>query len=139
MSEKTKILLVDDNWNFLRMLAANLTKLDFVVASTTNPLDAPALARQFQPDVIFLDVIMPQQDGGDLYYLLRSEPAFRNTPIFFVSSGMRGKPYSHEERLGLITKPLKLDFVVQEIRNALSPPGPKHPDHPAEKIGVGDP
>lgn len=66
---KTKILLVDDNAQYLRMMSANLTSLGFVVASTANPLDAPALARQFQPDVILLDVVMPQQDGGDLYNL----------------------------------------------------------------------
>ncbi|GDY23812.1 hypothetical protein LBMAG56_51590 [Verrucomicrobiota bacterium] len=138
MSEKTKILLVDDNAQYLRMMSANLTSLGFVVASTANPLDAPALARQFQPDVILLDVVMPQQDGGDLYNLLRSEPAFRNTPIFFVSC-MGGNPYSHEKRLGFIPKPVKLDLLVHDIRNALSAPGAKQPGQSAEKIEVSDP
>ena len=118
MSGKTKILLVDDNAPYLRMLSANLKGLGFEVTSTTNPLEAPALARQFRPDVMLLDVVMPQQDGGDLYNTFRADPAFRKTPILFVTAAASGVTYNNG--MIFIPKPLKLDILSAEIQKALS-------------------
>ncbi len=118
MNGKTKILLVDDNAAYLRMLTANLHGLGFEVATTTNPLDALALARQFQPDVMLLDVVMPQQDGGDLYNTLRADPAFKRTPILFVTAASTKVTYNNG--MIFIPKPLKLDVLIPEIQKALS-------------------
>ena len=118
MSEKTKILLVDDSTAYLRMLTANLHSLSFEVASTANPLDALALARQFRPDVMLLDVVMPQQDGGDLYNTLRADPAFKKTPILFVTAASTRVTYNNG--MVFIPKPLKLDILTAEIQKALS-------------------
>lgn len=118
MNGKTKILLVDDNAPYLRMLSANLKGLGFEVAVTTNPLDAPALAREFQPDVMLLDVVMPQQDGGDLYNTLRADPAFKKTPILFVTAASTRVTYNNG--MVFIPKPLKLDILTAEIQKALS-------------------
>ncbi|GDY23253.1 hypothetical protein LBMAG56_46000 [Verrucomicrobiota bacterium] len=118
MSEKTKILLVDDSAAYLRMLSANLNGLGFEVASVANPLDAPALARQFQPDVMLLDVVMPQQDGGDLYNTLRADPAFKKTPILFVTAACTEVTYNNG--MIFIPKPLKLDVLSAEMQKALN-------------------
>ena len=119
MNGKTKILLVDDNAPYLRMLSANLKGLGFEVAVTTNPLDAPALAREFQPDVMLLDVVMPQQDGGDLYNTLRADPALKNTPILFTTAANAGPlAKDHPNRFTFIPKPLKLDVLAVEIQKA---------------------
>ena len=121
MSEKTKILLVDDNAPYLRMLSANLKGMGFEVALTTNPLEALALAHQFRPDVMLLDVVMPQQDGGDLFNTVRADPVFKKTPILFVTAATTKVTYNNG--MIFIPKPVKLDVLNAEIQKALGAGG----------------
>ncbi|GDY23813.1 hypothetical protein LBMAG56_51600 [Verrucomicrobiota bacterium] len=140
MSEKTKILLVGDNWDFLQLLAAVLKKHGFDVAATTDPLDAPALVRQFQPDIIILDELT--QRSICVLHFARSEPAFTNTPIFIITDSMGDPPRENETmpvNWHVCPKPVPRDWFIASIQYAVATARAKAPGHPAEKTEVGDP
>ena len=140
MSEKTKILLVGDNWDFLQLLTAALKKHGFDVAATTDPLDAPALARQYQPDVMILDELT--QQSICVLHFMGSEPAFTNIPIFITTELMLSDPIPGNKTMPvnwhICPKPVKLDWLIADIQEALATARDKAPGHPAEKTEVGD-
>ena len=118
MNHKTKLLLVDDNAPYLRMVSLNLKNLGFEVLTTSNPLDAHRLAREFAPDVVLLDVVMPQQDGGDLFNVLRADPAFKHTPILFVTAA--ATTVTQNSGMTFIPKPVKMEILLAEIQKAMT-------------------
>ena len=118
MNHKTKLLLVDDNAPYLRMLSLNLKNLGFEVLATSNPLEAHRLAREFAPDVVLLDVVMPQQDGGDLFNVLRADPAFKKTPILFVTAA--STKVTQNSGMIFIPKPVKMEILLAEIQKAMT-------------------
>ena len=122
MNHKTKLLLVDDNAPYLRMVSLNLKNLGFEVLTTSNPREAHRLAREFGPDVLLLDVVMPQQDGGDLYNVLRADPAFKHTPILFVTAA--STTVAQHNGMTFIPKPVKMEILLAEIQKALNPAKP---------------
>src|SRR6476620_704476 len=86
--DKIKVLLVDDEPSFTRMLKLSLERRGFTVMVENNGAYAHTVARDFLPDFIFLDVIMPDVDGGDVAAKIRSDPAFKNVPIVFLTAGI---------------------------------------------------
>src|SRR6185503_21291437 len=65
--EKKRVLIIDDEASFARMVKLNLEKSgEFEVRVENKPTYALAAAREFKPDLILLDVIMPAMDGGDV-------------------------------------------------------------------------
>src|SRR6266540_606550 len=82
-----RILVVDDEPSVTRNLKLNL-EFDgaydvFTENHATNTLTA---ARIFRPDLILLDVIMPDMDGGDVAARLQADPLLRNTPVIFLTA-----------------------------------------------------
>ena len=66
--EKKRILIIDDEAGFTRMVKLNLEKTgQFEVREENKATYALAAAREFKPDLIILDVIMPTMDGGDVF------------------------------------------------------------------------
>ena len=81
---EAKLLVVDDEPNILELLSASLRFAGFEVASAANGVDALRLARSFRPDLLVLDVMMPEMDGFDLVRRLRSEGS--RTPVVFLTA-----------------------------------------------------
>ncbi|MDD5070441.1 MAG: response regulator [Candidatus Omnitrophica bacterium] len=66
-SEKTKIVVIDDEEGLLTLLKRGLMRPGrFDVAITSNPLEAETLCREFEPDILLLDVVMPQRNGPEI-------------------------------------------------------------------------
>jgi CheY-like chemotaxis protein len=82
-----RILVVDDEPSVTRSLKLNLESGGaydvFAENQATNALTA---ARIFRPDLIVLDVMMPDMDGGDVAARLRADPLLRDTPIIFLTA-----------------------------------------------------
>ncbi len=84
-----RILLIDDEETFTRTLKLYLERTGrFTVRVENGGLHALAAAKSFQPDLILLDVIMPDIDGGDVAAQLQEDPALRNIPIFFLTAAV---------------------------------------------------
>ena len=86
MREK-RILIVDDEPVVTEMLKLNLEQIGkYVVSEENNPRQALAAARQFQPDLVLLDVMMPGMDGGDVAAMLATDAQIREVPIIFLTA-----------------------------------------------------
>lgn len=88
MGEKKpfKVLLVDDDWDILELLEYNLEKEGFKVKSVEDSYQAVDVAREFEPDLIILDIMMPHPNGIEICRELRSIKRFENTYIFFLTA-----------------------------------------------------
>src|SRR2546430_17585041 len=85
--EKKRILIIDDEASFTRMVKLNLEKTGaFEVREENKATYALATAREFKPDVILLDVIMPTMDGGDVAAQIRNDRHLKGTPIIFLTA-----------------------------------------------------
>ena len=118
-----KILIVDDEINLVNMLQRLLKNLDYDVAVATNGRHALEQADQFDPDVILLDIKMPDMDGIQVLKTLRSTPRFAETPIIVLSA----KGQLHEISAGMeagadtyMCKPVMFDQILNAITRHLT-------------------
>ena len=89
MSETTsskKILIVDDEPDLTELVAFNLKGRGFLVETLNNPNAAIGVARTFLPDLVILDVMMPDISGIQLCRMLRADPALKNIPVIFLTA-----------------------------------------------------
>ncbi len=85
MEKKFKILVVDDNPDNIRVMV-ELLKKDYQLNAATNGFDAIEIALKWQPDLILLDIMMPEINGYYVCIQLKSDPATENIPIIFVTA-----------------------------------------------------
>jgi CheY-like chemotaxis protein len=117
---KRRILLVDDEVSITRALALYLTEHgDCVVRVENEGSRALEAAREFQPDLIFLDIVMPDADGGTLAAEIQSDPDLRDTPVVFltalVSQNEIGAGTTHIGGYPFLAKPVQPDTVLDCI------------------------
>ncbi len=117
---KKKILLVDDEPSITRTVKVNLEKTGrYTVRTENKSADALPAARQFMPDLIFLDVMMPEMDGGEIAALLKDDPTLKNIPIVFltaiVTKEETGENTTIKGGAKFMAKPIKLDTLIKCI------------------------
>ena len=114
------ILIVDDEEDMLIALETGLQKHGFSVMQSNNGLEAVRLAMTERPDLIILDVNLPDVEGGQVAASLKASPTTRNIPIIFLTALL---PKEEEDRRRgghkTITKPYDLDDLVAEIHKSL--------------------
>jgi len=122
MSYQYKILLVDDEKDILEFLSYNLEKEGFQVYSATNGKLAIEKAKKFKPDLIILDVMMPEMDGITTCIEIRKIPDLESVLILFLTA--RSEEYS--ELAGFdagaddyVTKPIKPKLLISRIKALL--------------------
>jgi two-component system alkaline phosphatase synthesis response regulator PhoP len=116
-----KILLVDDDKDVREFLSYNLQKDGYQIHTATNGLDAIVKAEQIIPDLVLMDVMMPQMDGIEACEEIRKLKQLDNTLIVFLSA--RNEDYSHIAGYNAgaddyINKPVKPKVLISKI-NAL--------------------
>src|SRR5436190_5184461 len=120
-NNRYKILLVDDEPDILEFMEYNLKKEDYEVFKANNGKEAITQAKKTHPDLIILDIMMPEMDGIETCRLLRDMPEFKSTMIAFLTA--RNEDYSQIAGFDsgaddYITKPIKPKVLVSRI-NAL--------------------
>ena len=113
-----KILVVDDDSDIAELLEYNLTKEGYTVRVASNGQIALEIAKAFLPDLILLDIMMPQLDGIETGRQLRQLPELRNTYILFLTA--RSEEYSEVAAFEIgaddyITKPIKPRALMSRI------------------------
>jgi CheY-like chemotaxis protein len=119
---KKKILLVDDESGFTRLL--RLTLPAYEIREVNNPLLAVQAAREFKPDMIFLDVIMPEADGGTIAAQMKEDPMLKHVPIVFLTAIVSKDEAKNRHEIGgceFLAKPVSRDQVDECIRKHLGP------------------
>ncbi|MCL2413788.1 MAG: response regulator transcription factor [Bacteroidales bacterium] len=128
-----KVLLVDDEPDILEFLKYNLEKAEFEVITAKNGKEAIALAEKANPDLIVLDVMMPEMDGVETCHELRKIDKLAQTLIVFLTA--RGEDYSQIAGFGAgaddyITKPISPKLFITKINALLKR------SYPVEKRGL---
>ncbi len=119
------ILVVDDDFGLRELLRQMLEFSGFEVEEAVDGLDALDKIGDFQPDLLVLDVMMPQMDGITLCKRLRAEPETAVLPIIMLS----GKTQREAIKEGLtagankyLTKPMSFEHLIQSINELLPQP-----------------
>jgi two-component system, OmpR family, phosphate regulon response regulator PhoB len=85
-SKAKRILVVDDEPDVTELLEYKLEQEDFTVEVLNDPLSFVAKVREIEPDLIILDIMMPELNGLQLCRIARSDPAMKNIPIIFLTA-----------------------------------------------------
>jgi CheY-like chemotaxis protein len=119
---KANILLIDDNRDHLRLLAKLLRNEGYQTTQIARGKEAMASIQENTPDIIFLDISMPDMNGYQICRLLRSNERTKNIPIILISASDE----TIDRRLatsaggsGYITKPLNIEEVLKQIETQL--------------------
>jgi CheY-like chemotaxis protein len=114
---KKHILLIDDEVSNTRPMKVNLQRTGRYEVQTENEaLHALETARQFKPDLIFLDVMMPGMDGGQVAAQIENDPELKDVPIIFltaiVTKNETGEKGLVQAGRKFIAKPMNLEALV---------------------------
>jgi len=121
-NEKIRILAIDDDEDILQFLERRLVRSDFIVKAVSKPANIISLVREFKPDIILLDLIMPHYDGLTLGEILNQDESTRNIPII-ISALSKIEDIKKAYKIGVVgyfTKPIDFDKLVSEINKAVS-------------------
>lgn len=130
-----KILLVDDEADILEIVGYNLSSEGYQVTTAKNGVEAIEKAKKYKPQLIILDVMMPEMDGIEACEKLREIPDLSNTIITFLTA--RGEDYSQVAGFDAgaddyITKPIKPKVLVSKVKALLR--RLKESDNPLDTI-----
>jgi len=117
-----KILVVDDNQKNIRLLVDILEDEDYTVYSTDDPLTVLDLAKEIKPEIILLDIMMPNLDGFQLCAMLKKDFDLKDIPVIMVTAKTEGTDLKKGLELGAfdyIKKPIDEVEVVARIQSAL--------------------
>ncbi|MBW8780760.1 MAG: response regulator transcription factor [Verrucomicrobia bacterium] len=130
-----KILVVDDESDVTELVAYHLKAKGFQVEVVNNPNSSIGTARSFLPDLVILDVMMPDLNGIQICRMLRADPKLKKVPVIFLTA----KAEENDRVQGLetgaddyICKPFstkELVLRVQTILRRLSSDTPEQPKH----------
>jgi CheY-like chemotaxis protein len=120
--EKREILVVDDDKVTLRTLENILMRAGFSVIPLSLGREAVRIAKDRNPSLIILDIMMPDMDGGDVASILKNDPQTREIPIIFLSSLVTKREEqssSRKDGLYFIAKPFEREDLLRKIQNYL--------------------
>ncbi len=120
---KTRVLVIDDDPEVVDMLGLLLRTKGFDVLKAYQGIEGFKMARRELPDVVLLDIMMPDIDGYEVYRRLRLEEETKSIPVVFISA--KGKDEDIEKGLscgaqGYIVKPFRAAVLVDKINEVVA-------------------
>lgn len=136
---KSKILVVDDEPDIRELIEYNLKKEGYQVVTAENGLEAIAQAKKHSPQLILLDIMMPEMDGIEACRVIRALPEFKETFIVFLTA--RSEEYSEVSGFNVgaddyIAKPIKPRILMSRISALLR--RNKQEEERDEKLDIAD-
>ncbi|PEN12785.1 DNA-binding response regulator [Longibacter salinarum] len=138
-SGDTVILVVDDEQDIIDLLDYNLTNRGYEVAAARDGQEALATARDIEPDLIILDVMMPEMDGLETCRRIRQDAYLRTIPVLMLTA--RTEEESMIEGLesgadSYLSKPVSIPVIVSQVRALLR--SSKRNDTPPDTLSIHD-
>ena len=122
MSDTSTILIVDDTLKNITLLETLLVKQGYNIAVCTDGISAIAVCKTDPPDLILLDIIMPDMSGYEVCEILKNNQHLKNIPIIFISSLDQQADIVKGFQLGAvdyISKPIKNEEVLARVNTHL--------------------
>ena len=119
---RKKILVVDDDPEVVELLCFNLKRVGFAIGTATNGVEALKKARSLLPDLILLDLMMPELDGFAVCEILRRDTALASVPIIMLtaaSSGLARLAGLESGANEYLTKPFSVKQLISRIEDLL--------------------
>ena len=122
-----KILIVDDHSAIVDLVKDRLEANHYIVVTAGDGNLAIKVAKEQKPNLIIMDIMMPNLSGGDAVKLLKSDLETKHIPVIFLTAVMSNLPSSGEEKsvnvdgqfYTAISKPFKAEKLLFEIRRVL--------------------
>jgi DNA-binding response OmpR family regulator len=133
-----RILIIDDEPDLRRILADTLTSRGYVVETAGNGVEGLRKGSLFLPDLVLLDIMMPEMDGFSVYDRLRERPAGLTCPIIFLTARreMDDKLHGFEQgAVDYITKPFHMKELLARVKVHLGELQPPKGDVPNPMTG----
>ena len=118
-----RILIVDNDKNTTHLVKILLEKTGrYLVFEENDSTRAHQSARNFRPDLIFLDVVMPDRDGGEIAAQIRADPELQDTPIIFLTALVTRAEANaglHIDGHSFLAKPINIPELIKTIEGYL--------------------
>ena len=123
-NEKPRILIVDNNSHFARSARLLLDRSGkYFVCTVTDPRRALEIARIFKPDLLLVDLIMPQEDGPEVAAQFEADWALHGVPIVFLTSLITAEEAKDGRRVyghRILPKPTSSSQLLELVEQNLS-------------------
>lgn len=120
---KKKILIVEDEESLLKLESILLISKGFEVKGVANGRAALEAVAEDKPDLVLLDIMLPEIDGFEVCRQLKSDPATRHIPVIMLTAKKSREDMVRGEKVGAdwyITKPFKSAMVIETIQRFLT-------------------
>jgi signal transduction histidine kinase len=118
----TLLLAIDDDRSLPPLLEKMLAGTNYQVVGANDPLDALRIARELHPDVITLDILMPERDGWKILEDLRLDPVTHDIPVVILTIVDQSQSMDHVGAAGYVSKPLTKEAVISKLDEVLGVP-----------------
>ena len=119
--QKKTVLIVDDDIDFSKVARVVLEqKGGFQVGICNQSVNAVAAVREWKPDLVLLDIMMPGKDGTEIAAQLREDPQLCSIPVIFFTSLMTPGEAAGHPVIGnyqFIPKPIKVDDLLRRVKD----------------------
>lgn len=120
--EKWKILVVDNEPSLVELISVNLPSDRFISLKAIGGLEAVKKTRRARPDLIILDLMMPEMDGWQVLEALRQDENTKNIPVILCSAAGGREDIARAEALGAsghLVKPINMKELVKKCEAVL--------------------
>ena len=126
-----KILIIDDELDFLEIVRMRLEANNYEVITAKNGDEGIEKAQEYMPDIILVDIMMPNVDGGQVVKVLKHDARTENIPVIFLTAVLtkqdevQGKKINIEDNsYPAIAKPFDPKELLRKIQETISPDNP---------------
>lgn len=120
---KKKVLLVEDDKMILDMYTLKFTQEGYEVTQAENGKDGLELAKKINPDIVLLDIILPQMDGFTVLKSLKADPKLKDIPVVLLTNLGQDGDVKKGIELGAVDYLIKANFtpsqVVDKVKSVL--------------------
>lgn len=133
----TRVLVVDDSSSIVAVLKKMLVQNDYIVIEASNASEAMELVAKAEPELIFLDIVLPDEDGFQVLRRLRRQPESRDVPVIMMSGNTLATEQFYVQRIGaddFMKKPFTRAEVFSRIEVLLD--ADYRPRRTGQRIGI---
>jgi len=121
--EKQRILIVEDEESLLKLESILLTSKGYQVQGVANGKEALEAIKTTPPDLVLLDIMLPEIDGFEVCQRIKENEATKHIPVIMLTAKKSREDMSRGEKVGAdwyITKPFKSAMVIETIQRFLA-------------------